>query len=126
MNLNQVTIPSIDVYKATEFYKILGLKLIVDALPRYVRFECPDGDATFSIHLVDELPKGNGITLYFEDKKLDTMVAELVDKGIQFEEMPTDKSWGWREATLKDLDTNKIIIFYGGKNRKSPPWRIED
>ena len=58
MNLNQVTIPSIDVYKATEFYKTLGLKLIVDALPRYVRFECPNGDATFSVHLVEELPVG--------------------------------------------------------------------
>ncbi len=126
MNLNQVTIPSIDVYNATEFYKSLGLKLIVDALPRYVRFECPDGDATFSIHLVDELPKGNGITLYFEDERLDTIVAELIDKGIQFDETPNDKPWGWREATLKDLDNNKIIIFHGGKNRKNPPWRIED
>ena len=100
--------------------------MIVDALPRYVRFECPDGDATFSIHLVDELPKGNGITLYFEDERLDTIVAELVDKGIQFDETPNDKPWGWREATLKDLDNNKIIIFHGGKNRKNPPWRIED
>ncbi|WP_317041912.1 VOC family protein [Winogradskyella sp. PC-19] len=47
MNLNQVTIPSLDVEKATEFYKTLGLTLIVEALPRYVRFECPNGDSTF-------------------------------------------------------------------------------
>ncbi len=126
MNLNQVTIPSIDVYKATEFYKTLGLKLIVNALPRYVRFECPDGEATFSIHLVDELPNGNGITLYFEDDKIDDTVADLVGKGIQFDELPRDKSWGWREAELKDLDANKIIIFHGGDNRKNPPWRIEE
>ena len=64
MNLNQITIPSINVEKAVEFYKILGLKLIVDSIPRYVRFECPDGDASFSIHHVEELPKGNGITIY--------------------------------------------------------------
>lgn len=126
MNLNQVTIPSLDIFKATEFYKTLGLRLIVNALPRYVRFECPDGDATFSIHLVDELPKGDGITLYFENEKLDKTVDELVKKGLQFDELPNDKSWGWREARLKDLDNNKIIIFYGGKNRKNPPWRIED
>ncbi|MDP5081381.1 MAG: VOC family protein, partial [Winogradskyella sp.] len=43
MNLNQVTILSLDVEKSTLFYKNLGLKLIVDALPRYVRFECPNG-----------------------------------------------------------------------------------
>ncbi len=126
MNLNQVTIPSLDIFKATEFYKILGLKLIVNALPGYVRFECPDGDATFSIHLVDELPKGDGITLYFENENLDKTVDELVKKGLQFDELPNDKSWGWREARLKDLDNNKIIIFHGGKNRKNPPWRIED
>ena len=126
MNLNQVTIPSLDIFKATEFYKKLGLRLIVNALPRYVRFECPDGDATFSIHLVDELPKVDGITLYFENENLDKTVDELVKKGLQFDELPNDKSWGWREARLKDLDNNKIIIFYGGKNRKNPPWRIED
>ena len=50
MNLNQVTISSLDVKKSSEFYTILGLKLIVDALPRYVRFVCPKGDSTFSIH----------------------------------------------------------------------------
>lgn len=126
MNLNQITIPSIDVFKATEFYKKLGLKLIVDALPRYVRFECPQGDATFSIHLVDELPSGEGIKLYFENGNLDSLVDELKDKGLQFDEMPNDKSWGWREARLKDLDNNKIIIFHGGEYRKNPPWRIVD
>ena len=51
MNLNQVTIPSLDVAKSVEFYKTLGLQLIVDAAPRYVRFLCPDGDATFSFHI---------------------------------------------------------------------------
>ncbi len=126
MNLNQVTIPSIDVFKATEFYKMLGLKLIVDALPRYVRFECPDGDATFSIHLVEKLPVGEGITLYFENENLDKTVGELIDEGLQFDELPEDRSWGWREARLKDLDNNKIIIFHGGEYRKNPPWRIVD
>jgi len=75
MNLNQITIPSLDVEKATEFYKILGLHLIVEAFPKYVRFECPDGNSTFSIHKVDELPKGNGITIYFEDDNLDELVS---------------------------------------------------
>jgi len=124
MNLNQVTIPSINVFKAAEFYKILGLKLIVDALPRYVRFECSEGDATFSIHLVEELPKGEGITLYFENEKMDVIVKDLTIKGIQFDELPSYRSWGWREARLRDLDNNKIIIFQAGKNRKNPPWRI--
>jgi len=124
MNLNQITIPSLDVEKATEFYKTLGLTLIVDALPCYVRFECPDGDATLSIHKVDELLKGNSITIYFEDKNLDTLVLSLKQKGITFISDPEDKTYLWREAHLHDPDGNHIILFYAGKNRKNPPWRV--
>lgn len=125
MNLNQITIPSLDVEKAVEFYKNLGLHLIVDASPRYVRFECPDGDATFSIHKVDVLPKENGITIYFEDENLDELVNNLKTKGIAFDVLPKDTSWLWREAHLYDLDGNKIILYHAGKNRKNPPWRIK-
>lgn len=124
MNLNQITIPSIDVAKSTEFYKLLGLHLIVDALPRYVRFECPDGDATFSIHKVDKLPSGDRVTVYFEDENLDVLVTELQAKGVIFTAEPEDMSYLWREARLKDPDGNKIILFKAGKNRKNPPWRI--
>jgi predicted enzyme related to lactoylglutathione lyase len=124
MNLNQITIPSIDVEKATLFYKNLGLNLIVNALPRYARFECPDGDATFSIHKVDELPKGNGITIYFEDENLDALVSNLKQKGITFISNPEDKTWLWREAHLNDPDGNHIILYHAGTNRKNPPWKI--
>jgi hypothetical protein len=34
------------------------LELIVEALPHYARLVCPDGASTFSIHFVDDLPKG--------------------------------------------------------------------
>lgn len=124
MNLNQITIPSLDVEKATAFYKTLGLKLIVNASPNYVRFECPDGNATFSIHLVDELPNGNGITIYFEDDHLDELVSQLQQKGIIFTSQAEDKGWLWREAHLNDLDGNHIILYNAGKNRKNPPWRV--
>lgn len=124
MNLNQITIPSLDVTKATEFYKTLGLTLIVDALPRYVRFECPEGDSTFSIHEVDALPKGEGISIYFQNENLDDTVAQLKNKGLTFLSHPEDKPWLWREAHLYDLDHNRIILFSAGKNRKNPPWRI--
>lgn len=124
MRLNQITIPSLDVERSVAFYKRLGMLLIVDALPRYVRFEIPDGEATFSIHLVEEMPKGDGITMYFEDDNLDGLVASLQDKGIVFSLLPTDQRWLWREAHLDDPDGNKIILFFGGDNRKNPPWRI--
>ncbi|NMH86523.1 VOC family protein [Flavivirga algicola] len=125
MDLNQITIPSLDVEKATTFYKTLGLHLIVDAIPGYVRFECPDGDSTFSIHKVDLLPKGSGVTIYFEDNNLDNLVSNLQEKGIIFTQLPEDKSWLWREAHLQDPDGNNIILYHAGKNRKNPPWRIK-
>lgn len=124
MNLNQITIPSLDVITATEFYKKLELQLIVDALPRYVRFECPDEDSTFSIHKVEELPSGEGITIYFQNENLDDMVSLLKEKGITFTNEPEDKPWLWREAHLYDPDKNRIIIYSAGENRKNPPWRI--
>ncbi|WP_142783461.1 VOC family protein [Changchengzhania lutea] len=125
MNLNQITISSLDVEKAAAFYKILGLRLIVDSAPKYVRFECPDGDATFSIHQVKELPKGNRITIYFEDDNLDEWVSQLLEKGIIFLQLPINMDWLWREAHLQDPDGNHIILFHAGKNRKNPPWQID-
>lgn len=124
MNLNQITVPSLDLEKSIPFYQKLGLKLIVKALPHYARFECPDGDSTFSIHQVKELPEGDGIYVYFECNNLDAQVGELRANGIEFQETPNDRPWLWREARLMDLDGNKLILFYGGENRKNPPWRI--
>ncbi|MBU2899883.1 MAG: VOC family protein [Maribacter dokdonensis] len=124
MNLNQVTVPSLNVENAILFYEKLGLKLIVKSLPNYARFECPDGNATFSIHLTETLPQGDGVYVYFECEDLDAHVASLKENGIQFEKEPTNERWLWREARLKDPDGNQLILFYGGENRLNPPWRV--
>ena len=124
MNLNQITVPSLDLNNSIPFYEKLGLKLIVKALPHYARFECPDGNSTFSLHQTEELPKGEGVYVYFECEDLDAKVSALKAKGIKFDLEPTDQTWLWREARLKDLDGNQLILFYGGENRLNPPWRV--
>ena len=126
MNLNQITVPSLDLTKSIPFYKKLGLNLIVEALPNYARFECPDGNSTFSLHQTNELSKGEGIYVYFECENLDEYVENLKQKGVQFDTEPTDEKWLWREARLKDIDGNQLILFYAGENRLNPPWRIEN
>ena len=127
MNLNQVTVPSLDLARAVPFYQRLGLRLIVDARPRYARFECPVGEATFSIHRVEQLPSGDGISVYFEIEDLDACVQRLIDKeGIPFDELPEDRSWRWREARLRDPDGNRLILYFAGADRKYPPWRVEN
>ena len=124
MNLNQVTVPSRDLVRAKTFYETLGLHLIVEALPHYLRFECPPGEATFSVHLVEELPSGEGTYVYFECEDLDERYAQLLAAGIAFDEAPADRSWRWREARLRDPDGNRLILFYAGEDRRNPPWRI--
>jgi catechol 2,3-dioxygenase-like lactoylglutathione lyase family enzyme len=126
MNLNQITVPVTDLERSILFYEKLGLQLIVKSLPTYARFECPEGSSTFSLHQVEKLPSGEGIWIYFELQNLDEFVNELIGKGIEFEELPCDKPWLWREARLKDLDNNQIILYFAGVNRKNPPWKVEN
>jgi catechol 2,3-dioxygenase-like lactoylglutathione lyase family enzyme len=124
MNLNQVTVSVADVQESIVFYEKLGLRLIVKALPHYARFECNQGDSTFSLHQVDKPAEASGTWIYFEVRELDNFVNELMEKGIVFEELPNDKSWLWREAKLKDPDNNLLILYFAGDNRKNPPWKI--
>jgi catechol 2,3-dioxygenase-like lactoylglutathione lyase family enzyme len=124
MKLNQVTVPSTDVERSMRYYLSLGMKLIVEALPRYVRFELPEGEATFSVHQVDATPADPGVLVYFESERLDQWVAELRQKGVEFEQLPRDQPWLWREARLRDPDGNRLVLFRAGKYRKDPPWRL--
>ncbi len=124
MNLNQITIPPLDLTKSIPFYEKLGLKLIVKSLPHYARFECPDGASTFSIHKTENLPKGEGIYVYFECEDLEEQVEKIKLRGIKFDQEPRLQRWLWKEARLKDIDGNQLILFYGGENRLNPPWRI--
>lgn len=124
MNLNQITVPSLDLKESIPFYESLGLTLIVISLPHYARFICPDGNSTFSIQQTNQLPKGDGIHFYFECNELDKTVKLLEDKGLIFDEQPTDKPWLWREAKLKDPDGNQIVLYHAGDHRINPPWRL--
>jgi len=124
MRLNQVTLPSTDVARSIRFYKLIGLSQIVDSVPRYARFVCPDGDSTLSIHLVNDPPAQPGVIIYFECEDLDSRVEQLKANGIVFDTEPVDQDWLWREAYLRDPDGNVICLFHAGENRLDPPWRI--
>ena len=124
MNLNQITVSVVDVGRSIDFYEKLGLRLIVKTLPHYARFECTEGESTFSLHQVDKPIEDTGTWIYFEVHDLDDFANKLINKGIVFEELPNDKSWLWREARLRDPDNNVLILYFAGDNRKNPPWRI--
>ncbi len=125
MNLNQVTIHTDKPLETVEFYQKLGLKIIVDSLPRYARLLCPDGDSTLSIHTAENVGNSSNIVLYFECEDLDAKVKELKNLGLKFEQEPQDESWLWRESYLKDPSGNRICLFYAAENRQNPPWRVK-
>jgi catechol 2,3-dioxygenase-like lactoylglutathione lyase family enzyme len=124
MRLNQVTVTVTDIESATTFYRTLGLKTIVKS-PHYARFECPQGESTFSIHL-GEVSAVASTVVYFENEQLDAVVKKLKSKGITFDSEPTDQRWLWREARLRDPSGNPICLFHAGDNRLNPPWRLPE
>lgn len=123
MDMNQVTLPALDIAESCAFYRTLGLVQIVDS-PHYARFECPEGDATFSLHRVDGPLHPGAAVIYFEVDSVDEKVAELKGLGLAFIREPQDESWLWREARLEDPAGNQICIYRAGRNRKHPPWRV--
>jgi len=124
LNLNQVTLPTIDLDRSVKFYRDMGFTLIVHSPPRYARFECPEGDSTFSIHTVENPVAATGVVVYFECQDLDSRVERLLRDGFEFSRLPTDERWLWREARLSDPSGNVLCLFRGGTNRKNPPWRV--
>ena len=66
MNLNQFTLPAIDVGQWVAFYKALGLRLIIHAIPGYARFECVEGNAAVSAYHVEAMSSDSGVVIYFE------------------------------------------------------------
>lgn len=124
MNLNQVTLPATNMETSLAFYQALGLKLIVNAMPHYVRFVCPDGQSSLSLHPADERASEPGITIYFECDRLEETVSELRENGLKFDQLPRDESWLWKEAIIRDPAGNKIKLYFAGANRLNPPWRV--
>jgi len=125
MNLNQITLPCNELDASVRFYKQLGFRQIVSSPPRYARFECESG-TTFSLHAASApVNSDSDIVVYFEVDDLDATVAKLQAAGIQFDAMPKDQDWLWREAYLKDPAGNTLCLYHAGENRRYPPWRVK-
>ena len=132
MRLNQVMLPALDIGLSKDFYTRMGFKLIVDS-PHYVRFWVQDGDATFSLHSIEaddsgQLPDAVELApqtvIYFECDDVDAKVVELQARGFTFDQLPQNEAWLWREARLTDPSGNVLCLYYGGKNRVNPPWKV--
>ena len=125
MRLNHVTLRVADLERSVRFYALLGLTQIV-ASDDYARFLCPDGDSTLSLER-DHGPGGSetqGVSVHFETDRLDALFGELKQRGVRFEQDPTDQPYLWREAILRDPDGHRLFLYFAGVNRLDPPWRL--
>jgi hypothetical protein len=86
----------------------------VDALPRYVRFESPEGESTLSLEHTTERGTGPCPVVYFECARLDETVERLVAAGIQFDSLP-----------LRDPAGNPWCLYSTGSDDRYPPWPVE-
>ena len=125
MRLNQVTVSARDLEASIDFYRTLGLRLIVRN-DHYARLECPDGGSTFSLHLDPDAKGVSETTIYFENDDLDAEVSRLKASGIAFEADPVDQRWLWREAYVRDPAGNRICLYKAGEIRRFPPWRLAE
>lgn len=128
LRLNQVTLGARDMAASVTFYQNLGLRLIVDSAPRYVRFEFPKSSdaepATLSLHEVGDAwqPPSDWPLIYFEVDDLDAFIK---DKDVTPINPPKSQSYLWREADIFDPSGNKIRLYTAGENRRFPPWRVD-
>ena len=126
LDLNQVTLPAVDLQASIDFYTRFGLKLIVDSPEsNYARFEIPGCDATLSIQVLPERVREASAHVYFETSDPEAEVARLREAGLEPSEPLADKPWLWREAAYLDPAGNRLLVYQAGENRKNPPWRVE-
>lgn len=123
MRLNHVTLPAHDLAQSIAFYQALGLELIVREDPRYARFAV-DATSTLSVEVSEDNRAGTAeILLHCDDVDADVAAAEA--RGVMFDTPPTDQSYLWRTATVRDPAGNRIVLFHAGKMQHFPPWRLD-
>jgi hydroxymethylpyrimidine/phosphomethylpyrimidine kinase len=123
--LNQVTMTVNDYGPSVAFYRLLGLRQIVDSPENgYARFEAAGG-ATLSIQADPDEEISASTAVYLECDDLDVQVERLARAGMAFEHAPRNQPWMWREARLRDPSGNIIFLYKAGEARRFPPWRMD-
>ena len=124
MDLNQLTLPLTDYEASVRFYRQLGHRLIVDAPPRYARFETTAGTSS-TRHAAPEAEASPPYLIYCEVADVEAEIERLRSLDIGNEREPEDQPWLWREGYVSDPAGNRVCIYPAGANRRYPPWRVK-
>lgn len=122
LDFNHAMIYTADLARALRFYRDrLGFEVLDEYPGTYVRLKSPGSTTTIALHLVDPgqtmTTDAEGLRLYFEVAELDAFCRALAARGVRFEQMPEDMSWGWRHAYLRDPDGHRISLYRAGDAR---------
>jgi catechol 2,3-dioxygenase-like lactoylglutathione lyase family enzyme len=124
VRLNHVMFAVADLDRSVGFYRSLGLRQIV-SVDGYARFVSPEGDTTLSLESRDRDVHAEGFSVHFDCDDVDATVAALKERGVEFEQDPTDRPYLWREAVVRDPDGHAVFLFSAGENRLGPPWKLD-
>jgi catechol 2,3-dioxygenase-like lactoylglutathione lyase family enzyme len=98
VRLNHVMFAVADLDRSVGFYRSLGLRQIV-SVDGYARFVSPEGDTTLSLESRDRDVHADGFSVHFDCDDVDATVAALKERGVEFEQDPTDRPYLWREPS---------------------------
>jgi uncharacterized glyoxalase superfamily protein PhnB len=76
------------------------------------------------VQQVGAVATGSHVIVYLECADVDATCATQAARGIEFDSAPTDQTWLWREAYLRDPDGNVLCLYHAGENRRNPPRRL--
>ena len=122
MSLDAIGIPSHNIKKSVEFYKILGIDLQETGSPDHLEGKTPSGVRIMldSIDLMKKIQPDwkpsatSNVTLGFKQNDsatVNSVFAEIKKAGFSVIKEPWDAFWGQRYCTVQDPDGNPIDIF---------------
>lgn len=98
----KVSDPNLLVIIRDWYTKYLKLKVVDEAIGRYVFLGGGRGGAQLAFHVGEPSDNPGSVSLYLEVDDVDRLYAELHDQGLRFQVTPEDRTWGGRVAMLRD------------------------
>jgi catechol 2,3-dioxygenase-like lactoylglutathione lyase family enzyme len=125
IEFNHAMIYTENLERALGFYRDLLGFVMIDTYPgAYARLKSPSGSSTIALHCLEpgqvQRPDHEGIRLYLDVRELDRLCQELAERGVSFDQLPTDMPWGWRHAYLSDPDGHQLSFYWAGEARLQP------
>lgn len=125
MRLNHVLRHCANLQRSLDFYRQLGLQLLVHQADQYARLACSRGDTSLALQQTAITAAELHQVIYFECEDVDATVASLMQQGVVFDSLPQDQPWQWREAYLRDPDGHPVCLYYAGAQRLHPASSTE-